>query len=237
MRKFAWLAGGAAIALPAALLAATPAAAEPEIGAVFEREYFGAEGTRVSGEQRALRWGNAVFTEETVRTEEGESTELEFLDSTHLRVGSNSEVVLDRFVYDPAQGTGDAVITFGKGVFRFVSGDMQNKEGYKLVTPAATLEIRGTIFRLIVDAANNVLLFVEEGAVLMTSCGGETELIEAGSSGIAYGNCSGVGIRAGDITSDHPAQDQRDDDSGVSKGPPGGQSENDNDNDNEGSDF
>jgi hypothetical protein len=231
MRNYVWLAGGAAIAL----LAATPAAAEPEIGAVFEREYRGAEGTRVSGELRELRWNNAVFTEETVRTEDGESTELEFLDSTRLRVGSNSEVVLDRFVYDPAQGTGDAVITFGKGVFRFVSGDMQNKEGYKLVTPAATLEIRGTIFQLIIDAANNVLLFVEEGAVAMISCGGETEVIEAGNSGIAYGNCSGVGIRTGDITSDHPDQDQRNDDSEGSGGPlNSGGSDSDNDNDNQG---
>jgi hypothetical protein len=228
MRNYVWLAGGAAIAL----LAATPAAAEPEIGVVFEREYRGAEGTRVSGELRELRWNNAVFTEETVRTEDGESTELEFLDSTRLRVGSNSEVVLDRFVYDPAQGTGDAVITFGKGVFRFVSGDMQNKEGYKLVTPAATLEIRGTIFRLIIDAANNVLLFVEEGVVAMLSCGGETEVIEAGSSGIAYGNCSGVGIRSGDITSDHSAQDRRDEDSTEPQGRPGPGESSDNDNNN-----
>jgi hypothetical protein len=205
MRTLGWLAGCAAIAL----LVAQPAMAEPEIGGVFEREYRGAEGTRVSGEVRALRWGNAVFAEETVRTEENESTELEFLDSTRLTIGSNSEVVLDRFLYDPSQGTGDAVITFGKGVFRFVSGDMQNKEGYKLVTPSATLEIRGTIFRMVIDAVNNILLFVEQGAVAMIPCGGDTEVIEAGSSGIAYGNCSGVGNRTGDITSDHDIGDVR----------------------------
>ncbi|MEX0809417.1 MAG: FecR domain-containing protein [Dongiaceae bacterium] len=212
MHRIKWLAGGTAIAL----LAATPALAEPEIGTVFEREYRGAEGTRVGGDVRDLRWNNVVFAEEAVRTEAEEWTELEFLDGTRLSVGSNSEVVLDRFVYDPAQSTGDAVITFGKGVFRFVSGDMQNKDGYQLVTPAATLEIRGTIFRLIIDAANNVLLYVEQGVVEMISCGGDTEVIDAGDSAIAYGNCSGVASRFGDVTLDHP--DQRDGES-ASGGP------------------
>lgn len=196
MTRFALLAATAATAMALA----APAIAEDEIGLVFEREFRGAEGVRTSGETRELRWHVPVYSEETVRTDAGEHTELEFADSTRLTVGPNSEVVLDSFVYDPGQGTGDAVITFGKGVFRFVSGDM-NKDGYRLNTPSATLAVRGTIFRLLVDAVNNVTIYVEEGAVEIFPCKteGEGAVVEAGRSGIVTARCDWR-IRDGNYT-------------------------------------
>jgi hypothetical protein len=184
MTKFSVLAGTAVMAM----LVAAPAFAEDEIGQVFAREFRGAEGTRTTGETRELRWHGPVYAEETVRTEAGENTELEFVDQTHLSVGANSEVVLDSFVYDPGQGTGDAVITFGKGVFRFVSGEM-NKDGYKLNTPSATLAVRGTIFQLLIDAVNNVIVYVEQGAVEIYPCNNEQGLVEAGESAFITARC------------------------------------------------
>ena len=184
-----------------ALCAAAPAMADEEIGLVFEREYRGAEGMRTTGETRDLRWHGPVYSEETVMTGPGEYTELEFIDQTHLSVGANSEVVLDAFVYDPAQNTGDAVITFGKGVFRFVTGDM-NKEAYKLNTPSATLAIRGTIFRLMVDAVNNVIVYVEEGAVEIFPCNERpAEVVNAGESGFVSARCD-LHVRDGNLLID-----------------------------------
>jgi hypothetical protein len=191
-----------------AVLVASPVPAEEEIGSVFEREFRGAEGTRTTGENRELRWGNAVYSEEAVRTEADESTELEFVDGTRLMVGQNSEVVLDSFVYDPSSGTGDAVVTFGKGVFRFVTGDM-NKDGYTLNTPSATLAVRGTIFRLFIDAVNNVTLYVVEGAVEIIPCGGKPAVAAAGESALTPANCSGVSVRDGDYTADEFDDDDR----------------------------
>lgn len=185
MTRFALFAGTVAMTI----LAAAPASAEDEIGLVFEREFRGAEGVRTSGETRELRWHMPIFSEETVKTDAGEHTELEFADNTRLTVGPNSEVVLDAFVYDPGQNTGDAVITFGKGVFRFVSGDM-NKDGYQLNTPSATLAIRGTIFELLIDAVNNVTIYVEEGAVEVFPCNQEEGgVVEAGRSAIVTARC------------------------------------------------
>src|SRR5690606_29999896 len=206
MTRFALLAGTAAMCLSAA----APAIAEEEIGFVFEREYRGAEGMRVSGETRDLRWHGPIYSEETVRTESGERTELEFADSTRISVGENSEVVLDSFVYDPAQNSGDAVISFGKGVFRFVTGDME-KDGFTLNTPSATLAIRGTIFVLKIDAVNNVTVYVEEGAVEIFPCGGEPALVQAGEYGLTPANCTGVSVRDGNPIFDDPGGERRDD--------------------------
>ena len=185
MNRIGLFAATAAIAL----CAVAPAMADEEIGVVFEREFRGAEGTRTSGETRDLRWNGPVFSEETVTTGPDAHTELQFVDETHLSVGANSQVVLDSFVYDPSQNTGDAVITFGKGVFRWVTGDM-NKDAYQLETPSATLAIRGTIFWLKVDERNNVTLYVEEGAVEMIPCNEQPGgVVNAGETGFVNSRC------------------------------------------------
>lgn len=194
--------GLCAAAAAIAICAAVPAMADEEIGVVYEREFRGAEGTRTNGETRDLRWHEPVYSEETVMTGPDAHTELQFIDQTHLSVGSNSQVVLDSFVYDPSQSTGDAVITFGKGFFRFVTGDM-NKDAYKLNTPSATLAIRGTIFQLLIDQMNNVIVYVEEGAVEIFPCDGKPAgVVEAGESGFVTATCS-LGVRDGNRMTDH----------------------------------
>ena len=198
MNRIGLLAATAAIAFSAV----APAMADEEIGVVFEREFRGAEGTRTSGETRDLRWNEPVFSEETVMTGPDAHTELQFVDQTHLSVGANSQVVLDSFVYDPSQGTGDAVITFGKGFFRFVTGDM-NKDAYQLETPSATLAIRGTIFQLLIDQMNNVIVYVEEGAVEIFPCDDKPGgVVNAGESGFVTATCS-LGVRDGNVINDH----------------------------------
>ncbi len=197
MNRVAFYAATAALALCAAL----PAWAEEEIGVVYEREFRGAEGTRTTGETRDLRWHLPVYSEETVTTGPEARTELEFVDRTHLSVGANSQVVLDSFVYDPSQGTGEAVVTFGKGVFRWVTGDM-SKDAYKLNTPSATLAIRGTIFRLKVDQVNNVTLYVEEGIVEMFPCNNEPGgVVNAGETGFVNARCD-MHVRDGNALQD-----------------------------------
>lgn len=213
MNRIAFYAATAALALCAAI----PAWADEEIGVVYEREFRGAEGTRTNGETRDLRWNGPVYSEETVMTGPDAKTELEFIDQTHLSVGANSQVVLDSFVYDPSQSTGDAVITFGKGVFRFVTGDM-NKDAYKLNTPSATLAIRGTIFQLLIDQMNNVIVYVEEGAVEIFPCDNEPAgVVSAGESGFVTATCN-LGVRDGNIINDH-VDDDGNADSRDSDGP------------------
>jgi hypothetical protein len=93
---------------------------------------------------RTLRLGNDVFAGERIRTGQSSNAQLTFLDQTNLTIGSQSDVVLDRFVFDPNRGAGNVALSATQGALRFISGS-QNPSTYKINTPAATIAIRGTL--------------------------------------------------------------------------------------------
>jgi hypothetical protein len=152
------------------LMFAVPASAEPEVGTVAQREFLGALGTRESGEQHDLYFNESVYSNEAVETGATAATNLRFLDNTNLYVGASSRVVLDRFVYDPEQRLGDVAISFGKGAFRFITGNIENKENVSLRTPTATMTIRGTELLIFVLSDGTSEINVLEGAVDLLPC-------------------------------------------------------------------
>jgi hypothetical protein len=163
------LAMAAAAAVLGAAWAEAALAANPEIGAVVQRTYRGA--TAEGGDAaRPIYFRNDVFAQELVKTGVRGSTELEFLDNTHLVVGPNGEVRLDEFVYDPASATGGGQISLQVGAFRYQSGELKNKENVKLVTPTATMTIRGTHLVIFVGADGATEVNVIEGAVDVLAC-------------------------------------------------------------------
>jgi hypothetical protein len=99
----------------------------------------------IGGNTRPLRAGSDVFAREVVRTGDQSAAQLLFLDETSLSIGPQSEITLDRFVFDPNRGTGNVVINATRGAFRFVSGSQQ-PSNYQIKTPVATIGVRGTIF-------------------------------------------------------------------------------------------
>ena len=152
------------------LIFAVPASAEPEVGSVAQREFLGAIGTRESGEQHDLYFNESIYSNEAVETGATSATNLRFLDNTNLYVGASSRVVLDRFVYDPEQRLGDVAISFGKGAFRFITGNIENKENVSLRTPTATMTIRGTELLIFVLSDGTSEINVLEGAVDLLPC-------------------------------------------------------------------
>src|SRR5262249_10871239 len=109
MRAFSRLAlccGAAIVAL-----AATAALADQQIGNVVQKHFNGATGLRVATSTADdLIFDRDVFSGETVKTPSSASTVIRFEDKTQIQVGANSTIVLDKFVYDPSTGTGDAAI-------------------------------------------------------------------------------------------------------------------------------
>ena len=89
-----------------------------------------------------LSGGSNVYSKETVRTGQAGQVDLQFKDNSNLKVGSNSSVHLDKFVYDPNKSTGDVAIQATRGTFRFVTGSL-GSETYKIKTPYGTLGVRG----------------------------------------------------------------------------------------------
>lgn len=198
------------LAGPAAVIAGLAAAgtgelrAEPAIGAVFQRPYLGAIGTRIDGTSEKLYFNTTVFAEETVHTGARAGTALRFADGTKLQVGANSTVVLDRFVYDPDGGAAEGVIRFSTGIFRFISGKMP-KDALRLETPSATLAIRGTKFVLAVDDQGATDVWVIEGSVEAIPETGDPATAQAGQSLVIEPGRPGVTLVNGRTAPHDPA--------------------------------
>src|SRR6516225_3390982 len=92
-----------------------------------------------------LKPGSELHSSETVRTGDAGKADLVFIDRTNLTVGPTSEVVLDKFVYDPVGNKGKVVLQATRGAFRFVTGT-QDHSVYQLNTPYGSLGVRGTAF-------------------------------------------------------------------------------------------
>ena len=89
-----------------------------------------------------LSGGASVYSQETVRTGNAGQADMQFHDSSKLKVGPSSSVRLDKFVYDPNKSTGTVAIEATRGSFRFVTGS-QGKGNVQVRTPYGTLGVRG----------------------------------------------------------------------------------------------
>ncbi len=99
------------------------------------------------GNQEPLTVGKEVYMDQSVRTEDDSETQLILLDQTNFKIGPKSNVVLDRFVFDPNKPKGDVIINVTQGVFRFVTGS-QDPSSYHIKTPIATMGVRGTVVEM-----------------------------------------------------------------------------------------
>ncbi len=122
----------------------------------------------VAEERRDISVDDPVFQNEGIETGSESAARLLFQDQSALSVGANSRVTLDEFVYDPARGAGDMVISLSVGVFRFVSGKMP-KGDVVIRTPTALIGIRGTIIEIIVLPDGTTIVRVLEGVVTVTA--------------------------------------------------------------------
>ena len=105
-----------------------------------------------------------VFEDETVETAIEGALHIVFLDSTDFRLGEDSSMVLETYIYDPDTRPGTLLARLSSGVFRIVSGDM-HKAGFRIVTPTATIGIGGTDFSVSVATDGSTTVSVNEGKV------------------------------------------------------------------------
>jgi hypothetical protein len=116
------------------------------------------------GDERRLSSGDDVRQQELIETDADSRSEIELNDRTKLALGPGSRLLLDRFVYDPDISGGAIVMNLVKGTFRFITG-IAVKPAYVIRTPAASITVRGTIFDVFVQNANEIWLLLIEGGV------------------------------------------------------------------------
>lgn len=90
--------------------------------------------------------GHDVFLNDEAITGTDGSLGVTLADSTTLSLGPESNLVIDDFVYDPAGQELGMGINLVQGTLAYVSGAIASlaPESVRLVTPTATIGIRGT---------------------------------------------------------------------------------------------
>jgi hypothetical protein len=86
--------------------------------------------------------GSELHANQTVRTGDVGRADLVFIDRSNLTVGPASEVVVDKFVYDPVGSMGQVVVQAPHGEFKFATGT-QDRRAYRIKTPYGTLGVAG----------------------------------------------------------------------------------------------
>jgi hypothetical protein len=87
-----------------------------------------------------------VFQGDTLRTGTDGSLGVVFKDDTLISLGPNSELVVDVFLYAPAEGKLSFVARMLRGTAAYVSGIIAklSPQSARFETPVATIGIRGT---------------------------------------------------------------------------------------------
>lgn len=127
--------------------------------------------TSVTGDAVALKAGDTVFQNQTIVTDASGIGQFEFRDETRLAVGPGSTVVLDNFVYDSATSQGKVIVNLTRGALRFITGNADH-DAYEIVTPTATIGVRGTAFDVYADGGGELAIAMIDGAVEVCPRGG-----------------------------------------------------------------
>src|SRR4029078_11280452 len=90
--------------------------------------------------------GKSIFYNERINTTGSGLVQVLLVDGSTFTVGHGSNLVIDKFVYDPKKGTGQIAASFSKGVMRFVGGKIsKGDDSVAIKTPAGALAVRGCI--------------------------------------------------------------------------------------------
>ena len=173
----------------------------------IEKQLVGIVGA-VSGTAKAgtreLKAGDKIYLNETIYAGIDSGTQILLLDQTTFTIGSDSEVVMDTFIYNPATNDGKIVANVKKGSLKIISGliSKKNPDSLTVNVPEGTLGSRGTEFQtivsnqktdtLLIGPGKNNTLGLRPGAVLVGNNLGQTLLSNPYSvASMVQGNAPG----------------------------------------------
>ena len=109
--------------------------------------------------------GVGVMSMDTAVTARGQM-QIDFIDETRVDITEHSRLLIDEFVYDPANGKAALGLRATIGTVRYASGQIAKnfKQNVKIRTPSATIGARGTDFVMVVDEVGGSMI------TLLPSC-------------------------------------------------------------------
>jgi hypothetical protein len=156
-----------------------PATAQERIGraAVIRNDV-----SQIAPRVTRISVGDEIFRDETVRTAADSDAKFVLRDDTNLSLGPGSTLKLDRAVFSGQTSAGDIAVKLTSGAFRFVTGT-STKESYKIVTPLATIGVRGTTLDFLIQRGRNVVV-LQDGQARVCAGGQCVDLLNPGDSAV-----------------------------------------------------
>jgi ferric-dicitrate binding protein FerR (iron transport regulator) len=116
-----------------------------------------------------------VLPQDVIATGANDSARVVLADGSSLTLGPQTEVTVDRFVYDADTGAGDLIVNVRRGLVRFVGGRVTATTPAVIATPASTLTIQGGAI-VSVTPDRTVAIFVG-GMAMKVVANGETRIV------------------------------------------------------------
>ena len=99
-----------------------------------------------TGAKVPLKTMDKIYENQTIVTGNRARVQLIFKDDSVYTIGRNTEVVINKFIYDPSSRDGASEVEAKSGVLKFVTGKIAKKDpkNVKVDTPFATIGVRGS---------------------------------------------------------------------------------------------
>ena len=103
-----------------------------------------------------LENGSKIFYGDTIISDSQSNAQILFLDQTVLTLGSDTELTIDEFIYDPNSHEGSFVSNVKSGTVKFITGQISNKnpDNLEVKIPSGTLGARGTEFVVLSESSD-----------------------------------------------------------------------------------
>jgi len=145
------------------LLSSLPAFANSDAGSIGEIKGSGV----LERNRQVIEGGTGVGVQsmDTAVTAKGKMR-IDFVDDTRVDLTDHSRLLIDEFVYDPANDIGSISLKASLGTVRYASGQIAKRyqQNVKIRTPSATIGVRGTDFIMLVDEIGGTMV------TLLPSC-------------------------------------------------------------------
>jgi hypothetical protein len=124
---------------------------------------------------RQLKIGSDVIHNERIRSTSEGSMQLILVDRTTLTISPNSDITINDFVFDRSANSGKLAVTIGKGLMRYVGGQVSHSGEARITTPSASLGIRGGM--ALINSGNGKTTVVHLYGVVKVTTGSNSKTI------------------------------------------------------------
>jgi len=101
----------------------------------------------------AVREGMHLLANDLLKTSIDSRLGIIFQDGTRISLGPRTEVRIDRFIYEPADGKLGLMLSIARGVLVYISGKISqlSPDSVGVKTPTCVIGLRGTHFAISID--------------------------------------------------------------------------------------